>query len=337
VKRFGWTVASGSLLSLTIELLQVYESQRVSSLNDFLLNAAGTQVEAASTDSQNGNGDPIEAIDASQFSLQGKRLAIGKVSGEARFLHLSTHGGILAVSTAGQAFGHPVADDAFAVAAVGAAALAHPFTGGAANPVEDFSADGPRRVFSEANGTPITPGNLLSSGGRVRQKPDVTAADGVQVSTPGFTPFFGTSAAAPHAAAIAALVKSANPGLTPAEIRAALTSTALDIETPGFDRDSGAGILDAFAAVQAGGVVSTPIPTPTPTVAPSATPAPIVCAGDCDSSGEVTVDEIVVLVNITLGSASDTACPHGVPNGAALDITLIVQAVNHALTRCPPA
>ena len=46
----------------------------------------------------------------------------------------------------------------------------------------------------------------------------------------GFDPFFGTSAAAPHAAAIAALVLSGNPGISPAEVRSALTGTAIDIE-----------------------------------------------------------------------------------------------------------
>jgi subtilisin family serine protease len=55
-------------------------------------------------------------------------------------------------------------------------------------------------------------GNYKSTGGVVRQKPDLTAADGVQTATPGFNTFYGTSAAAPHAAAIAALVREANPG-----------------------------------------------------------------------------------------------------------------------------
>ena len=48
----------------------------------------------------------------------------------------------------------------------------------------------------------------------VRKKPDITAADGVSTSVPGFAPFFGTSPAAPRAAAIAALVLSGNPGAT---------------------------------------------------------------------------------------------------------------------------
>src|SRR5262249_44067916 len=100
------------------------------------------------------------------------------------------------------------------------------------------------------------PGNVSSTGGLLRQKPDITAADGVSVTgVGGFgSPFFGTSAAAPHAAAIAGLLKSANPSFTPAQIRTALTSSAIDIEAAGVDRDSGAGIIDAFAPLQAVGV-----------------------------------------------------------------------------------
>jgi hypothetical protein len=49
----------------------------------------------------------------------------------------------------------------------------------------------------------------------------------------------------------AALVKEADPALTPAEMRAVLTITARDIEAVGIDRDSGAGLVDALAAVQA--------------------------------------------------------------------------------------
>ena len=62
-------------------------------------------------------------------------------------------------------------------------------------------------------------------------------------------PFFGTSAAAPHAAAIAALVKSRNLNQTGAQVRAALFKSVIDIEAPGIDRDSGYGILMADVAV----------------------------------------------------------------------------------------
>ena len=85
----------------------------------------------------------------------------------------------------------------------------------------------------------------------MRAKPDIAAADGVSTATPGFAPFFGTSAAAPHAAAIGALVLHRDPTLTPAEVRALYATTALDIEAAGADQDTGVGVIDAFAALEA--------------------------------------------------------------------------------------
>ncbi|GMU20670.1 MAG: hypothetical protein AMXMBFR13_07670 [Phycisphaerae bacterium] len=225
------------------------------SANDYdlvVLDSTLTSVLAYANDQQDGNDDPFELIDPSLFNDPGARMVIIKHSGQDRYLHLNALGGRLAISTAGQTWGHSAAASAFSVAAVPAATAGpNGFTGGAANPVETFSSDGPRRVFYSSSGTPITPGNFSSTGGTVRQKPDIAAADGVSTATPGFKPFYGTSAAAPHAAAIAALLWSQQPSLTPAQIRTILTNTALDIEAPGVDRDSGAGILDAQAALAA--------------------------------------------------------------------------------------
>jgi len=80
--------------------------------------------------------------------------------------------------------------------------VSNPFSGGAVNPVEIFSSDGPPPIFLPGGRNPVTPGNFLASGGAVRQKPDIAAGDGVSTSVPGFAPFFGTSACAPHAAAL---------------------------------------------------------------------------------------------------------------------------------------
>src|SRR5262249_52038004 len=118
------------------------------------------------------------------------------------------------------------------------------------------SCDGDRRIFFDNAGNllPGAPaGDFSSKGGIVRLKPDIAAADGVSVATPGFSPFFGTSAAAPHAAAIAGLVKSALPRLTPAQVTAALVGSALAIEDTGVDEGSGAGIVMAYQALQAAG------------------------------------------------------------------------------------
>jgi hypothetical protein len=224
------------------------------SVNDYdlyLLNQAGTQVIGASTNVQTGQGDPLEVLP--NFAPTGYQLAVVKSSGESRYLHLGTFGGQLTINTPGSIWGHPAAIGAFSVAAVNARNRTTPFTGGAANPVENFSSDGPRRMFYRADGTPVTPGNFLSTGGVVRQKPDIAAADGVRTTLPvgsGLNPFFGTSAAAPHAAGVAALIKSFKPSLTLGQIRRILTSTALDIEASGVDQDSGYGIVMANRALQ---------------------------------------------------------------------------------------
>ena len=215
----------------------------------FVIDSTGSNVVASSTTRQTAGQDPYEHVDS---LLPGERISIVKYSGQGTFLHLDLTGGLLSISTAGQIRGHCCATDAIAVAAVAASnAYPHPFTGGAQDPVEKFSSDGPRRIFFQPNGVPITSGNYSSSGGTLRQKPDLAAADGVTTSIPAFTPFLGTSAAAPHAAAIAALVKSLNPTLNASQIRNILTSTALDIMAPGVDRDSGAGIIMALPALEA--------------------------------------------------------------------------------------
>jgi hypothetical protein len=242
------------------------------STNDYdlyLLDPTGSSVVASSTNPQNGTQDPYEFVPNSSSTTNpaiGDLIVIVKFSGAGRFLHLSTGRGELAISTQGSTRGHDCATNAFDVAAVNAyipfpgspnpyGSYPNPFTGGAANPVETFSSDGPRRVFFQANGTPITPGNFSSTGGAVRQKPDFTAADGVTTDVPGFAPFYGTSAAAPHAAAIAALLESYNTNLTALQIRTVLINTALDIMSPGLDRDSGVGIVMGLSALEA-----TPLP-----------------------------------------------------------------------------
>ena len=236
------------------------------STNDYdlyVVNSTGTGVIAASTGFQDGTQDPIEFV-GSQPS--GARIVIVKFAGAGRFLHLDTFGGGIGFVTTGQTHGHSAGAAAFSVAATPAGVplgpapnpigpFPNPFN--SSNTVERFSSDGPRRLFFKGDGTPFTPGNFSSTGGILRQKPDITAADGVSVTGVGGFPttFFGTSAAAPHAAAIAALIKSANPSFTNDQIRTALISSAVDIESPGVDRNSGAGIVMAFEGAQFLGVL----------------------------------------------------------------------------------
>jgi hypothetical protein len=226
----------------------------------FILNSASTAVLASSTNIQDGKQDPWEFINPG--AAAGSRFVIRKATGaQNRFLHLTTNRGRLAINTNGIIRGHCISTDAYAVAATPAGPTGGtnpngPFPGpftAANNQVESFSSDGPRRIFFNPSGAAYTPGNFSTTGGIVRQKPDITAADGVSVTGANnfASVFYGTSAAAPHAAAIAGLLKSASPGSSPAQIRTALNSSAIDMEAPGVDRDSGVGNIMALEAMQA--------------------------------------------------------------------------------------
>ncbi|HET9699191.1 MAG TPA: S8 family serine peptidase, partial [Terriglobales bacterium] len=239
-----------------------------SSSNDYdlyALNAAGTAIVAASTDAQTGTQDPLEGFNAPPA---GSRLVIVKWSGADRFLHLNTFRGTLSKFTSGQTHGHSAVDSvgAYGVAATPALgpfgnSAAGPYPNGfnSSNQTETFESDGRRRIFYDNTGTAITPGNVSSTGGKLLNKPDITAADGVSVTgVGGFgSPFYGTSAASPHAGAIAALIKQALPGLTQTQFRNLLTSTAVDIGPAGFDINSGAGIIRAWNALFSGGATGT--------------------------------------------------------------------------------
>lgn len=67
--------------------------------------------------------------------------------------------------------------------------------------------------------------------------------------TPVYAFFQGTSMACPHAAGVAALLKSYKPDATPAEIRAAIQNTAEDLGAPGWDNRYGHGLINPVAAL----------------------------------------------------------------------------------------
>jgi hypothetical protein len=260
---------------------------------DLYLFDASSNVVAFSQDVQDGDDDPYERLFTPRAGGSGLRLAVVRYSGADRYFQLSalrgrfkdSEDGLLAHVTPGVTRGHSAAVNAFSTAAAPAFGPL-PFSlepGDPPNPIgpfpeaftarqlpERFTSDGPRRVFFNADGTPITPGDFSSTGGAVRQKPDITAADGVSTSLVGFRPFFGTSAAAPHAAAIAGLVLSGNPGAGTADLREAFAATALDLVPDGVDGRSGHGVIRADRALEYTGATPQPLVragTPTVTAA----------------------------------------------------------------------
>lgn len=224
----------------------------------FVLDEDLRNVLVASTDLQDGAGLPAEYLG---YTIPaGLRVVIAKhPNADARALRATIYNGELGLSTEGATFGHNSANGALGAAAVDVAeASGGAFTSGPTTPTELYSSDGPRRVFYDRDGNAFDAGAVTfgSGGGQKRNKPDIAGADGVATtlpSTTGLNPFFGTSAAAPHVAAVAALVKSVVPGATSEQIRTALTSSALDIEAAGRDRDAGAGLAWAPGALKKAG------------------------------------------------------------------------------------
>jgi Ca2+-binding RTX toxin-like protein len=110
------------------------------------------------------------------------------------------------------------------------------------------------RPFTSLGGTPILfdpNGNALRTP-IIRKKPQLIAPDGVSTSVTGFKTFSGTSAAAPHLAAVIALMLERAGGagrLSPAEILTVLQASTLDVGAPGFDASSGSGFIQAEAAL----------------------------------------------------------------------------------------
>lgn len=72
----------------------------------------------------------------------------------------------------------------------------------------------------------------------------------------------GTSMSAPHVSGVAALLIAAGVATTPAEIRDALQSTAKDLGAPGWDPDTGWGLIDAYAALNYTGGSTPPANNP---------------------------------------------------------------------------
>lgn len=237
--------------------------------NIYVIDAATNTVTASSTNVNATTQKPFEfaAFTPASSAAFNYRIVIGRMAGSAtpriKWVNSDNGAGSIAalerpVSSGGDTigptiFGHNGSADAQTVGAV-------PYSSSAT--VEDYSSRGPvTHLFGPVDG--VTPAPPLS-GVQVTGKPDLVATDGAQNTFfgsnfgAGLFRFFGTSQAAPHAAAVAALQIDAEPGITGSGVRAAQKSSATPI--PGFGPlAAGAGLIDARAALIAGDQTRPPL------------------------------------------------------------------------------
>ncbi len=172
----------------------------------------------------------------------------GTVNPRVKFIVVGS-GGITAVQYAVTSGGDVVGPTIFGhsgAATVGSTA-AVPYNDSTAS--EPYSSHGPVALYYEP-----TPSTTPLAQAQIIDKPEFAATDNVKnvffyAPSGGVYRFAGTSAAAPQAAAIGALLKQYDPGLSPAQVIATLRATARPLATNGAPSDVGGGYLDARAAL----------------------------------------------------------------------------------------
>ena len=226
-----------------------------SDLDLYLLNEDTTDIVSASTYS-NINNDPVEILgftNDGSYESNYFNILIDKYEGESpdliKYVAFKDDNDISVKeydTTSSTIYGH---NNAAGAITTGAVFFIDTPAYGTPEPVAES--------FSSAGGTPI----LFNENGKsitrvVRKKPEIMAPDGGNNTFFGdqFLDefyFFGTSAAAPHAAGVAALMQEANGnGLNAEQVKNTLQQTAFDMEESGFDFETGYGFINAYKAVR---------------------------------------------------------------------------------------
>ncbi|HEX4464786.1 MAG TPA: S8 family serine peptidase [Solirubrobacterales bacterium] len=254
---FGITVAAGASLVADLQWAEPWEGVKTD-LDAFLLNPGGEVISDSVDRNVSRTHRPYELVgwENETGGPVTVRLAINRWAGGAdprlKFALLENGSGVTATeyeSPSGEdkvgptIFGHNGAEDATSVGAI---------SFGASEAPEAFSSRGPvTYYFGPVAGE--TPATALGSP-QVLVKPDVVATDGGANTFFGeclgsVWRFYGTSAAAPHAAAVAALMREGDPTATPADISQAMRESAVPVG--GFPATAvGSGLLDAVTALE---------------------------------------------------------------------------------------
>lgn len=260
-RTFGITVAAGATLTVDLQWAEPWNGV-TTDLDAFLLDQQGRLLtdSAAENTGENGTQRPVEIVqwENTTSTAQVVQLAINRFSGgtapRLKFALLVNGSGVTQTehprSTGGDVVGPTVFGHAGAASAITVAAVPYDNS----SEPERYSSRGPvTHYFGPVAG--VTPAAALPSA-EVVSKPDLAATDC------GATTFFahrydgvtwrfcGTSAAAPHAAAVAALLRQGDPAASMQQVRDDLSATATPVGT--FPATAvGSGLVDAYAAIAA--------------------------------------------------------------------------------------
>jgi len=278
VNNLPVTIARGSRQQPNDTRIAVYWDQPMtppnasSSLNLCLGDANGKPLGANLCTGPSVIGQPAQAIltiTNSGAAVNGTLrlgLAGGAAPGRVHLIVLSGGSAITRYGTdTGTIYGHPLSPNAQAVGASDYFKTPFCNAGLRTATLESYSSFGGTPLLFDNNGAALARAT-------VPQKPDFVAPDGVTTNFFGMASldagaanslvadcrtypdyaafqFYGTSAAAPHAAAVTALLWQAEPNATRAQLYTALQSTALDMGAAGVDYQSGHGFIQADQAL----------------------------------------------------------------------------------------
>ncbi|HTH99800.1 MAG TPA: Hint domain-containing protein [Acidisoma sp.] len=246
------TIPRGASGNLVLEWAQPFASigtgspGAANSLALYLLDAQGNVVASSTVDEIGDN--PIQFVGftnttaSTQFRLvvvqnagttpAGQTFIVSNSNSAASIVSAGAGGGT------GNILGHELLSD---TNVVGAVTYTDTPAFGSPPVVASYSSTGPGVILFDQNGnpltTPVTPGS-----------PTYTSVSGSSTTVPGFESFNGTSAAAPNAGAVGALMLEADGGLTTAQLSDLLAESTIPVASnlP----NTGAGLIQARAGVE---------------------------------------------------------------------------------------
>jgi hypothetical protein len=293
-RTFGIKVEPEEVLSIDLQWAEPWEGVETD-LDAILLDADGEVIGGSVEDNvspEEGTQQPLEIVQWTNESEaeQTVQLVINKFEGSAdprlKFIFQQNGGGVSGTEYPWSGGGDVVGPSIYGHAgAAGATAVgAVPFDD--SSEPELYSSRGPvTHYFGQVEGTTPAP-QLLSP--EELSKPEVAATDcGATTffarqpkSEPGVWRFCGTSAAAPHAAGVAALMLEDEPGASPEEVREALAVSATPVGSFG-PCAVGGGLIEAVGALEA--IEGTAFPPAGTCEPPDASSAVFVAPGDWGS------------------------------------------------------